>query len=146
MTKRNHIIIARNSKGEDAYYTGKAGNEFITTHPYEAFTMTFAGAERTANRLNKVTGPMMGKRFHVVVRDYDAACAEMDEIQQRLPTHDMDGSEFCDTEMFEPIVKKHGFASYGAFLDEAQYRFDTWYAGASDLERAQALAFLFDDH
>ena len=65
MTTNNftHIIIAEDAKGQQVYYTGKAGNNYITLQPRDAFRMTGVGATRTAKKLNRVAGPMHGLTF-----------------------------------------------------------------------------------
>lgn len=55
-------IQASNGK----FYTGRAGEGWLSANAVEAFTYTYEGAERKAEMFNKNNGPLCGLTFKVV--------------------------------------------------------------------------------
>jgi hypothetical protein len=50
----------------DKFYTGRAGSNWLATHPAEAFTYSQEGAERKAKLFNAHNGPLTGLTFKPV--------------------------------------------------------------------------------
>jgi hypothetical protein len=60
-----HIIVGRNSDGSTVYYTGRAGQAFISANLTDVFTYdSLEQARRRALNLNQMT-EIHGVRFHV---------------------------------------------------------------------------------
>lgn len=62
-------VIGRTAEGSTVWYTGKAGSEFISTNPRDAFKgYGVEGARRCATNLNRMTA-MHGVYFVACVGD-----------------------------------------------------------------------------
>ena len=62
---KNYLIIGRTENGSTVYYSGRAGNSFVTNEISEAFTYpSLESARRRATYLNAMT-EIHGIRFFV---------------------------------------------------------------------------------
>jgi len=62
-------IVGRTAEGGTLWYTGRAGEGFVSTNPKEAFLgYSLEGARNCAARLNRMT-PVHGIRFVACVGD-----------------------------------------------------------------------------
>jgi hypothetical protein len=62
-------VIGRTAEGSTVWYTGKAGEQFISADPHEAFMgYSLDGARNRAKNLNRMT-PMHGIYFVACVGD-----------------------------------------------------------------------------
>lgn len=50
----NYVVCGLNHEGKTMYYSGRAGEQFLTADIHQAFTYTQEGAERKANSFNEM--------------------------------------------------------------------------------------------